>query len=387
MASETMPLTDTVDRPVPVQRTASRRLVSLDMCRGLAVFGMMLVNLSDGMKEAGFPVYVTLLHQRWDGLHLADLVFPGFLTMIGISIPLALSGRERTGDAARHFWRGVRLFVLGFVLTNLSWLADSAHHSWRLFGVLQRLGMAYTACSLLFLFVGARARLAIMVALLVLYWPLALLPSLDTLPNDIWLRGHNFIGSFDRVWLGPGDHNYIAGPTGYDPEGLLGTLPAIAQCLLGVAVGDYLLRNRDATAFAKLAATGAVLAIVGVAWGQIFPIIKDIWSSPFVLVTSGLTIAVVAGLSLALDRGWANTWPLRILGAITLPLGINAIAAYVLHGLTGQMIAWDVFMKPARAVMPIIGAANAALIPPLLSIAFVWVCMDYLRRKNWIVRI
>src|SRR3546814_10524882 len=89
------------------------------------------------------------------------------------------------------------------------------------------IGLVYCACAILFLLAGPRARLIIAAAILALYWPLALLPSLDGLATDIWVRGHNFIASVDRLLLG--NHLYVKGPEGYDPEGILGTLPAIAQ--------------------------------------------------------------------------------------------------------------------------------------------------------------
>jgi predicted acyltransferase len=219
--------------PGSTDNPKSERLVSLDLLRGVAVIGMILVNEMAGMEP---PVYPLLLHSRWAGLTIADVVFPSFLFMVGVSIPLSLK-RNADADYSRIAWRTLRLVLLGFILSNIFWFSQFSSGSWRLFGVLQRIGLVYGVCALMFLKVSPRIRLIVAAAILVLYWPLTLIPALDGLPNDIWVRGHNFIGSVDRVLLGAGNHIYVPGREGYDPEGLLGTLPAIAQGLIGLAVG------------------------------------------------------------------------------------------------------------------------------------------------------
>lgn len=362
------------------------RLVSLDLLRGIAVMGMILVNEMAGMAGEG-PVYPTLLHARWDGLTVADWVFPAFLMMVGVSIPLARSARQAVSsdahEVSRVLWRSARLILLGFVLTNLWWLADFEASSWRLFGVLQRIGLVYAACALLFLWMGARARLITAAAVLLIYWPLTLIPSLDGLPNDIWLRGHNFVASVDRLLLG--EHLYVKGPQGYDPEGLVSTLPAIAQGLIGVAIGEYLLRRGDAKTRGLFLA-GTAMLIGGVAWGLLFPIIKDIWSSSFVLVTCGITTLLLAFLHALFDNQ-PISGVRRAIAVLILPFGVNAIAAYVLHILASSLLGWDLLQEPYRLARPVMGPEAAALIPVLLFLGFIWLCMFYLWRRRWIIKI
>ena len=370
--------------------TAKPRLLSLDVLRGLTVVGMILVNSMSGMfygPEA--KVFPLLLHAKWDGLMLADVVFPGFLMMVGVAIPLAMANsRDGAGkDAGAILSRTGRLVLLGFLLSNLYWFAHFSEGAWRLFGVLQRIGLVYGACALLFIACGPRVRMGIIAAILILYWPLSLLPALDGLvPTDIWMRGHNFVGSVDRVLLGAGDHIYVKGPEGYDPEGLLGTLPAIAHGLIGVAIGEYLLK-RPAGAAKTLALAGAGMLVLGVAWGFVFPVIKDIWSSTFVLVTCGITTLALAGLHAWLDREPPPTGATRAFVLFGSAFGINAIAAYVLHELTGSMIGWDAMLVPYHALKGSIGEGWAAFAPVLIYIGIIWLCVDYLRRRKWIVRI
>ena len=363
--------------------TTKPRLVSLDVLRGLTVVGMILVNSMAGMKYgAKAEVFPLLLHAHWQGLTIADTVFPGFLMMMGVAIPLAMAGSEGGAQATGAILaRAGRLVLLGFLLSNLYWFADFSNGDWRLFGVLQRIGLVYGACALLFLACGPRVRMGIAAAILILYWPLSLLPSLDGLPTDIWVRGHNFVGSVDRMLLGT--HLYVQGAEGYDPEGLLGTLPAIAHGLIGVAIGEYLLK-RPANATRTLALAGAGMLALGIAWGFVFPVIKDIWSSPFVLVTCGITTLALAGLHAWLDRDPAPRNAFTLFG---IAFGINAIAAYVLHELSGSMVGWQALLLPFQALRGSIGDGWASFAPVLIYIAIIWACIDYLRRRNWIIRI
>jgi predicted acyltransferase len=367
--------------------SASQRLISLDLLRGFTVIGMILVNEMAGMQSAG-PVYPTLLHERWDGLHFADVVFPAFLLMVGISIAISMRNvrAEPREEYGRIFWRTVRLLVAGWLLSNLWWFSNFHATSWRLFGVLQRIGLVYAACALMFLWLTPRTRLIVAAVILVLYWPIALIPSLDGLPNDIWVRGHNFVGSVDRVLLGAGNHNFVKGSDGYDPEGLLGTFPAIAQGLMGVAIGEYLLGGAHRHRLRMLAIAGAAMLVAGIGWGFIFPVIKDIWSSSFVLVTSGIATLTLAALGYLFD-GKPQTGARYVVGLIALPFGMNAIAAYILHEVSGSMLGWDLLKQPYKKLTPLVGPELAAFFPVGVFIVFVWACMFYLWRRKWLIRI
>ncbi|MFT3996769.1 MAG: heparan-alpha-glucosaminide N-acetyltransferase domain-containing protein [Asticcacaulis sp.] len=370
---------------------AAQRLVSLDALRGLTVIGMILVNATAGMyyglKAQVFPL---LLHAHWDGLTLADAVFPAFLTMVGVSIPLSLS-KARAGSgldavqAQKIFWRTLRLFAIGWLLSNLHWLANFDGGPWRFWGVLQRIALVYGAAAVLFLTCGPRLRLGLIVGLLLIYWPLTLIPAPDSLPNDLWQRGHNFAAAVDRLMFGAGGHNYVKGPEGYDPEGLLGTLPAIAQALIGMAMGEYLLRPRPRSAV-TLAAAGAALLLSGIAWGFVFPVIKDIWSSSFVLVTAGLTLLVLAPLHGWLDKGAPVTGPVAGPVSFAIAFGVNAIAAYVLHFLLNDLLGWQLYTQTYFATRDVVGEPVAALFPVVLFILTIWLPVDYLRRRGWIIR-
>jgi predicted acyltransferase len=118
----------------------------------------------------------------------------------------------------------------------------------------------------------------------------------------------------------------------------------------------------------------------------VFPVVKDIWSSTFVLVTSGIALVTLCVLHELFD-GKPMTGARRIAEVTVLPFGINAIAAYTLHEVAYALLGWDLLQAPYRQLRIVIAPQIAAFVPVLLFLAFIWVCMFYLWRKRWLVRI
>ena len=160
-------------------------------------------------------------------------------------------------------------------------------------------------------------------------------------------------------------------------------MPAIAQGLIGVAIGELLIR-RQGPAARQLAMAGAAMLVVGGAWSLAFPIVKDIWSSSFVLVTSGITVLALALLHHWLDR--EDRKP-GVAATAMLAFGANAIAAYTLHQVTAGVVTWDLLLAPFRALRETLGDPVASLIPILLYMLLIWSAMEWLRRKGWIFKI
>lgn len=318
-----------------VRRTQSHsleRLGSLDVMRGFVVAGMIVVNFS--MVGAGFrqfAIYAILAHADWVGFTVADFVFPAFIFMVGVSIALASRSSEglNARTVKRIVSRSVRLFAVGFILTNLlyQWM-----HGWsfdggfRLMGVLQRISLCYGVAALLQRRLSERALLGMAIALLVLYWPLTLMPIPDGTVTNLWTEGTNFVSWFDRAALG--SHRWVEGPTGYDTEGLLSTLPALAQCLLGVVAGRWFVGRAKSTAhLARFALLGALMVGCGYVWSLWFPIVKSLWTSSFVMLSTGLAILFLAAIQGLMTAARFPTTLARFFEVF----GANAILAYVLH--------------------------------------------------------
>jgi len=364
---------------------SSQRLVSLDVLRGLTLIGMIVVN-SAAALENSMRTFAVLLHSQWEGFTVADSVFPAFLFVAGVSIPLALR-REAQQPASQQntlhiLQRSLILILLGFLLHNLGSLADFSRPL-RPFGVLQRIGLVYGICAFLFLRTESRIRLIMIPILLLGYWALLYVPSPDGLATDLWHRGHNFAAGFDRLVLG--DHRYVKGPEGYDPEGPLGDIPSVAHCLIGVAVGEYIRKNRGSSAAVKLVVVGLLMAAAGACWGYILPVVKSMWTPSFVILSCGLTMAVLGVMHALLDnRETTGSKPLLL---FCLAFGINSILAYTLHVLASGILSADLFTVPYASLAPLIGGQVAELVPILTFLILIWLPLEYLRRKRWIVKI
>jgi predicted acyltransferase len=349
------------------------RFASLDVLRGAAVAAMLLVNDPGDWSH----VPAGLEHSAWNGCTVADLVFPFFLFIVGVSLSLARGaqqpGAEDRGAAtATIVLRGLRLVALGLVLSALRWALIADGHAYRPMGILQRIGICYSAAGLIALNVrSTRLQWLLLAAVLVGYW-LVLAADGPLLP------GLNLADRVDSALLGA--HAYAYDPAsgaGRDPEGLLSTLPAVATVLLGVRAGDWLRRGQTRA----LLGSGLASLVLGAAWAGVFPLNKQLWSSSFVLWTAGMAFLALAVAHELFD---VRRWP-----AIGRSLGVNAIAAYagswamvcVLEGsgLSSHLYR-TVFAMPLGPRLP---PWVPSLAYALAFTALWWALMAWATRRGW----
>lgn len=362
------------------------RLLSLDVFRGLAVIGMIFVNsVAVFHYGADVPAYGIFLHADWAGLTVADLVFPFFIFMVGVSLPFAL-GSVKAGPGlsaaviGKLLKRSALLFLigLGLTLSFADWDAPI-----RLLGVLQRIGLTFFFAALLYLTCGTRALIAIIAIILVGYHGLQMLPIPDA-AVDLHAPGQDFSSWFDRFALG--SHVYARGaPVPFEPEGILGTLPSIAQALMGALTG-MLIRAYGCTSetLRRMVLAGLALTTLGFVLAPFHPIVKATWSSTFVLATSGLALLIFALLIWCLDvKGWRGPF-----ATFAQAFGINAITAYVVHTyVMAPLLLNGVTAMVQDSLAGYIPPALAMLLPVSLVVLASWVPVAMMKKKGIILKV
>jgi predicted acyltransferase len=319
------------------QTGAAARMVSLDVFRGLTIASMILVN-DPGTWGA---IYWPLDHAEWNGWTPTDLIFPFFLFIAGVSMTLSFASRLKRGIArgklAQHVViRGLGIFAVGLFLNAFP------HPHWatlRYTGVLQRIGVCYLLAGLFVLLTARRADsegfkvnvgaiAATIAVLLIGYWALMRFVPVPGYGVGNLTPEANLAAWIDRRIM----FHHLWKPM-WDPEGFLSTLPAIGTALSGVLVGEWLRAASDVRRrIAALVGVGAAAMIAGRLLHYVFPINKNLWTSTYVIFTSGFAMIVLAACMWIVDvKGWKKwAWPFLVFGS-------NAITAFFFATLVSKL--------------------------------------------------
>jgi predicted acyltransferase len=335
-----------------------KRLLSLDVLRGVTIAFMILVN------DAGGPgSWKQLNHAAWNGLTATDLVFPTFLFVVGVSIVFSTEARrargKTNGQLAWHaLWRAAILFGLG-VAFNAYPHYHLAH--WRVYGVLQRIAICYLIVELFYLWdKRVSTKVAALVVALLGYWVLVRwvpVPGAGMPVRDVPFldKDQNIVAWLDRQLM-PG-HLYEDRPAhdARDPEGLLSDIPALGTTLIGLLTGMGLRSRRSPRAKAAWMAAGAAVCLaLGYLWSLEFPLNKKMWTSSYVLAAAGWSLALFALLYWAVEvRGWGRSGPTRALAWPWLVFGSNAIVVYSVSELLGGTLDLIHFQADGQRMTPL----------------------------------
>jgi predicted acyltransferase len=322
------PMTATTANPA-LAPSPGKRLLSLDVVRGITIAFMIMVNNNGGPGSWHF-----MNHAQWNGLTPTDLVFPTFVFIVGVSVVFAFEtrlarGATRAQLAMHTVWRAIILILFGIVVNSFPFFR--LEHM-RFYGVLQRIAVCYLVVGLFYLWDSRASTKAVaLVASLVGYWILVRwvpIPGVGVPGRDVPFMdmSQNLVSWIDRhlfpyhLYLYPPDHNVR------DPEGFLSDLPAIGTALMGVLTGLWLRSQRSVRLKTLgLAAASATSLVLGYLWSLSFPLNKNMWTSSFVLVAGGYSLALLTFCYWAIEqRGWRTGWTW-----VWLVFGSNAIAAYM----------------------------------------------------------
>jgi predicted acyltransferase len=381
------------------------RYYSLDVFRGATVALMILVNNPGSWSN----IYSPLEHAAWHGCTPTDLVFPFFLFAVGNAMAFVMPRFEAAGNAVflrKVFKRAVLIFAIGLFLNwspFVQWkgtaLVGKPWENIRIMGVLQRIALCYLFAALLVYFVK-RTKTIVLVSLgiLLLYW---IICAVFGAPGDPYSLPGYFGTAVDKALLGA-THLYRGEGVVFDPEGLASTLPAIVQVVAGYLAGAFIRREgKTYSMLSHLFIAGGLLIFAGFCWDLFFPINKKIWTSSYVLYTSGLALIVLGMLIYLLEFREAKGWWSRFFDVF----GKNPLFIFVLSGFLPRVLAllrwvehYDASGKPMyisafgwfyqHICVPLFSnPKNASLLYALCMIGFYWLIVYVMDKRRIYVKV
>ncbi len=339
-------------------------------------------------------IYPPLEHAEWHGCTPTDLVFPFFLFIVGVSLAYALAGVKQRGEPqgsvlAQVLRRAAVLFGLGLLLSLYPRFDFSVV---RIMGVLQRIALVYLGCSVIYLKSDWRTQVGLLVAFLAGYAALLQLVPVPGVGPANLEPATNLGAWLDRAVFTEA-HLWKQSRT-WDPEGLLGTLPALGTGLLGVLAAQWLRRPDLATAakMGGLVAAGVLAVGLGLVWNRWFPINKALWTSSYVLFTGGLALLVLAALYWLCDVRGSRRW-----ATPAVAFGVNAIAVFVGSALLSRTFGLFKLALPGGGVgglkewlydwgiVPFFSdPRTASLAGAVVCLLVWWAVLSLLYRRHWV---
>jgi len=298
------------------------------MFRGLTVVGMIFVNNPGDWGHLYWPFD----HAEWHGWTPTDLIFPWFLFIVGVagvfSVEKRMAGGTERLDLARHaFRRGMTIVVVGWLMAFYPFMPFLERLSrLRIPGVLPRIGVVFVFGTWIVLAVWGRrvAGVAIaVVVLLALHTWILLGTGYDLTPAGNVQRAVDLAVLKGHLWKNA---------AGWDPEGIVSTLTAIATMLTGTLTG-FLLRGGAPVwrKVVRLFAWGAAATAAGLLLGRALPINKNLWTASYVVFTSGAALLAIGVCVLVIDGlGWKKPF------AVFFTFGTNPLLVFVLSGLLAK---------------------------------------------------
>jgi len=364
-----------------------QRLASLDALRGFDMFwivggSLWIAQLGDATGW-GWAQWLgeQMHHPEWHGFTVYDLIFPLFLFISGVTLSLSVGNQDEWGEAkwTQYAKVGKRVFLLVLLGAIYNGLLRFEWDEIRYASVLGRIGLAWGLAALVVIRCGVRGQALALAAVIVGYWALLKFghaPGFD--PGDLTMEG-NVVSWFDRQFL-PG-HLYR---DIHDPEGLLGTIGAVGTALMGALAGWWL-KGFDPNSGMKAAGlflAGALATGGGLIWSSVgdLPLNKNLWTSSFVLVTGGLSLALLGLFYLLVD-----VWRLKAGFFFFIVIGMNPITIYMLQG---RLVDFELPMEFLFG-----GAISGAsenvqgLLKATGVVAIEWLLLFFLYRKRVFLRV
>ncbi|MCW3113769.1 MAG: rane protein [Segetibacter sp.] len=358
----------------------SQRFLSLDVFRGMTICFMIIVNT----PGSGASPFSPLEHAEWHGFTPTDLVFPSFLFAVGNAMSFSLGRYKQVSNAAffkKIIKRTLLIFLIGYLMywfpffriDDAGNITGAPISNTRIMGVLQRIALSYFFASLMIHYLSTKKVIILSSLLLVGYWIILLLFGDPQQPFSMLGNAGIYL---DKFLMGP-SHMYHGEGVAFDPEGWLSTMTSIVNVVIGYYAGRFIQdKGKGYETISKLMLTGVLLIFIALWWNMVFPINKKLWSSPFVLLTTGIDLLIISALVYILEiknqnqLKWTNFF---------LVLGKNPLFIYILS----EVLVIILYMIPTGNGGNLFGSINSTVfqvIAPgaigsfLFAISFMLVC-------------
>lgn len=360
--------------------SVSQRFYALDVLRGLTIALMILVNTPGSWDH----VYALLLHAHWDGFTFADIVFPGFLFVVGAAMAFSLKNADFNAQTVlRIFKRGALMFACGLFL---NWFGRWDLAELRIPGVLQRIAICYVIAALLVLALPRKALWLAGGALLTSYFA-----ALQLSDNPFALET-NVVRWLDLAVFGSA-HIYQGFGVAFDPEGLLSNLSATCNVLIGFGIASVLQGKTAEQGLRALVFFGVATLAAALLIAQFWPINKALWSGSYMLLSSSMLMLLLAALVYVVDvrRAVNLAEPFRIYG--TNPLFVYMLS-WVWTVIIDRLIVWqqgDVSMSlyayVYQGLAQVLPPEVASLAFALAHVALFWYVSYWLYRRQIFIKL
>lgn len=319
----------------------SQRFLSLDIFRGMTICFMIIVN-TPGSNGSFWP----LNHAAWFGFTPTDLVFPSFLFAVGNAMSFTMKKYSQMNNGqvlAKIFKRTAIIFLLGFLLYWFPFFDMHNGHMdlrpfshTRIMGVLQRIALCYCFASLMVHYLSKRTVYILSAVFLIGYWIILLTMGDPSNPLGMLTNA----GTYLDKWLFGDAHLYHGEGVAFDPEGVLSTIPAIVNVIVGYYAGKFIQeKGKTYETISKLLLLGGLFIFTAICWDSVFPISKKLWTSSFVFITTGLDMVIISFLVYVVEiRKWNyGNWT-----AFFVPFGKNPLFVYLVSETIVTILAWIV---------------------------------------------
>jgi predicted acyltransferase len=377
------PATEAAAKKERAPAAAPERLASLDAFRGFIMFwiiggeGLMAGLQALGHNRIIDAIVYELNHTPWQGLRFYDCIWPSFMLMVGLSIPLSFAKRSQTQTYRQQVGHALRraaiLFLLGSVRESVSLRSP---YLVELSSALQPIGIAYLIAILI---VRKSWKFQALVAALILAgyaFLLAFVPA-PGIPAGSYALNLNLVHYVDIAWLG--QRHWDIWP--YAPEGwgtVLSTIPTISTTILGLLLGKLLMSSRPKHMKARLiGGIGLLCLALGYILSPFVPIVMKLWTTSYGLVTAGWACLMFLFFYWVIDVEARRKWsfPFAVIGA-------NAIFIYMFRSLIplGSMV--GIFTHGIARLLP----RSEVLAQEVAVMVLEWLILFWMYRRKIFIK-